>query len=399
MTDVDQGPTLEDDARIDFDHSSHELSTHLHETLREQRETCPVMHGSRYGGFWALTRYEDVAAAAKDHTRFSTASGVTIPPFGSPVAAIPLELDPPEHTAFRKILQPHFTPAAARALEPSIRQLVRSIVDEFADDGHADMVHALGAPIPPLVIAMVLGLDESDWPRLRSWTSQMIEASVAEDRDANRAAAGQLFAFLRESIADRQANPRDDLLTEIVHGTVDGRPLSDDELLGMVQLISVAGHETTVNGIGNLLHHLVLHPEVRERLVADPSLIPAAVDESLRFEAPVLCLARTVVADTEMSGTQLSTGDKVLLLWGSANRDGERFAEPDRFDIDRTDNRSLTFGLGAHRCLGEHLAKVEICVTVEELLRRVPEFHLAEGAVVGSHVGNNRGPLTLPLEW
>lgn len=385
---------------IDFDHTDAEQGAHIYELLTEARASCPVLHGTNHGGFWALTRYDDVVKAAHDHRHFTTRQGVTIPAFGLPVASVPLTADPPEHAGYRRALQPFFTPAAIAALEPQIRQVVVDHIEVFAARGHADLVRELANPVPPIVIAMILGVDPTRWEDFKGWVDEMGAASRRGDVEERERYSQMLYRFLVAEVEDRKVAPRDDLLTAITQTVIDGEPIEDVIRYGMAQIILVAGHDTTVSGIANALHHLVDRPELRDRATEDPALVERIVEESLRFEAPVFGLARTVVEPTTVADVELDAGDKVLLLFGSANRDGCRFADPDEFDIDRERPGShVAFGHGRHRCLGEHLARLEMRIAVEEVLRRIPGYRLAAGAEVDMHHALVRGPISLEVEW
>jgi cytochrome P450 len=383
----------------DFDPTDPRVVRDPYPIYAAMRSKCPVGHGSRFGGFHVLSRFADVYEAAHNPEVFSSAQGVTVPDFGNPMTAIPLEIDPPEHTRWRHLTQAWFSPAAARALEPDIRAIVTRQIDAFVDRGHADLATELAVPVPPIVIARMLGFPESDWQYYRKLSETMLEAAANDDSQVNAEQALQLFSYLFEALEDRRDNPRDDMLTRIVQLEFDGRPLTEDELLGITFLVAVAGHETTVGAIGALLLRRAEHPEVREAIIGEPELAFSAIEESMRLEPPIQYFSRTVTRDTEIGGVLLAAGAKVLLSWASANRDPEAFSDPDSFLFDRPNNRHLAFGAGPHRCLGAHLARLELKVVLEEMLRRLPPWRVTDPSAVVMGGGINRLVKCLPVEW
>jgi cytochrome P450 len=385
---------------VDFDHTDPVAAQDIYGLLAPSRERCPVLRGSNHGGFWALSRFDDVTGAANDHEHFTTRAGVTVPPLGLPIASVPLTTDPPEHKFYRRALQPFFTPGAVARLEDQIREVVIDRVASFADDGHADLVAELAGPVPCIVIALILGLDRGHWSSFMAWVDGMEAASHIGDAASRQAYAGKLYDFLVNEVEQRKSAPRDDLLTAIATLTLDGAPVSDAIRYGMAQLILVAGHDTTVAGLGNLLRHLMENPGLRARARQDGAVLARAIEESLRFESPVFGLARTVTCPVTVQDRDLAPGDKVLLMFGSANHDPRRFPDPETFDADRDDRPPhIAFGFGRHRCIGEHLARLELRVVAEELLRRVPDYRLAPGAVIRMRTALVRGPLSLQVTW
>lgn len=387
-------------ASHDFDHTDPDTAQNLYGMLAAAREQCPVMHGSRHGGFWALTRYADVVEAANDHTLFTTARGVTIPPLGLPTGSVPLTVEPPDHKHYRRALQPYFTPLAVSKLEPMVRQVVVEHVEAFAGRGHADLIEEYAAPIPCIVIALLLGLDREVWPIFSEWVTGMHVTAKAGDLAARDEYSAKLADLLITEVDRRVSGPRDDLLTTIAQTRVNGEPAPDVMRYGMAQQILVAGHDTTVNGIGNLLRHLLERPGFAARAAREPAFLDRAIEESLRFESPALGLARTVVSDTTVAGTTLAAGDKVLVMYGSANHDPRRFPDPERYDPDREDRPAhVAFGYGRHRCIGEHLARLEMRIAAQELLTRIPGLRLAADSPVEMRHALVRGPISLPVGW
>ena len=381
-----------------FDHADPELAPVFYEVCRQLRTAGPVQ-SDRHGGFWVLSNYDDVVTAERDHVSLSSAQGVTLPFFGHKVPSIPLEKDPPEQAAYRRFLMPWFNPRAIAGLEHDVRNIVVSVIDQFIDESHADLVRDLASPIPPAVIAMLLGLPETDSRRFQDASNRMVRSSTSGDREGLARAVADLFGYLHEQVAVRRGVEPCDLLGRIVRGSIEGQPLTDDEVIGMVHLIVIAGHETTVNGIGHMLARLVAEPELQELLLADKSLVPLVVDEALRFEAPVTAMARTVTQPLTLSGACLAPGDKVLLLYSAANLDESHFTDADRFVASRKPNPHLAFGIGVHRCLGEHLARMEMSIVLQEVVSRLAQLRLVKGAQLEYTTGQSRGLKSLPVTF
>jgi cytochrome P450 len=360
---------------VDYDFADPALRASLHERLTDLRTECPVGWSERYGGFWLLTTYADVQDAARDHQRYTTTRGIMIPPTGASMPVIPAELDPPEHTPYRKLALPYFTAPAIARLEPEIREIVRRCIRAFAPDGHTDLVQSVAEMVPPLVIGAALGLDPADCREIRTLAGNFL-SSAKVGIDAKIAAAKELEDWLEERIAARRERPTEDTLSALVNAHIDGAPIPPLTALGMVQLMVVAGHETTVHGIGSMLFRVAAEPGLRERLLADPSLLKPTVHESLRIDPPIMHMARTAVGDHDRAGAGLRDGDKVMLNYGAANRDPAKFDHPTEFDVDRAANQHLAFGTGRHRCIGEHLAVTEMLVVLEEVLATIPDYRI-----------------------
>jgi cytochrome P450 len=384
----------------EFDHTDPVAAQDIYATLSVERERCPVLHSEKHGGFWGFTRYADVVHAANDHEHFTTTEGVTVPALGLPTASVPLTTDPPEHKLYRRALQPYFTPPAVAALEGKIRDVVVEHVEAFADRGHADFVREFAGPVPCIVIALLLGLDRHLWGEFSEWVDGMEAASHVGDVEKRTYFAAKLYDLLVTEVEGRKAEPRDDMLTTIARLSIGGADVPDVIRYGMAQLILVAGHDTTVSAIGNVLRQLMEHPELRAKVRTDPGLLDKVIEESLRFESPVFALARTVAEETTVEGVDLCPGEKVLLMFGSANHDHRHFPDPETFDPLRTDRPPhVAFGYGRHRCIGEHLARLEMRIAIEELLSRVPEYRLAPGATITMRTALVRGPLSLEVVW
>ncbi|CAM5728817.1 cytochrome P450 [Streptomyces hirsutus] len=301
---------------VDLDNRKPELADELFGTLADMQARCPVAWSEASGGFWALLKHADIVTASADWETFTVTEGIMIPPTGKSMPVIPAELDPPRHGAFRKLVLPHFTPKALGLWEADIRRIVADGFAPLAEQGRADLVTEFARPVPVLVICRILGI-RSDWERIHSLGEEFMEAFADTDHpERGRAAAQRLEAFLAEEIAARRGRPAEDLLGQLVNAEIEGETLSDVEALGLVQLLVVAGHGTTVDGIGTMSYRLLTEPGVRDRLLADRSLVPKMIEECLRLHPPVWNMARTVRRETILRDAELCPGEKVMLAFG-----------------------------------------------------------------------------------
>ena len=380
----------------DLDNTDPTLLLHLFPTLNDMRERCPVAWSPNFGGFWALTRYDDVVKAAMDYQNFTSAEGIMIPPTGASMKVIPAEVDPPRHTKLRKLMLPYFTEPALQKWVPGIRGIINDAFAPVLDKGKADLVSDVAHPVPVLAISLVLGMLDEDWRRIRDLGQAFLAATG--NRELAREKAKDLEDYLEEQIDARRGKPAQDILGELVNGQIDGEPISPAEVLGLTQLTVVAGHETTVNGMATLTYRLVTEPGLRDRVLADRSLLPFVIDETLRLHPPVWNMARTVAQDTEVRGVAMCPGEKVMLAYGAANRDPERFPDPESFVVPRENNQHLTFGSGRHRCIGEPLAKIELTLAAEFILDHIPDVEL-DGEPVWGGGTNQHGMRSLPVRF
>ena len=383
----------------DFDPNDSHYLRDPYPTYERLRAQCPVSRSDGFGGFWMLSRYDDVRGAARNPEGFISSRGVTMPPAGNPMPFLPIELDPPEHQKYRRALQSWFSVREMEKLEPSIRQLVTELLDEIEPAGSADFAEVLANPLPPTVIALLLGLPRSDWSYFRGLGETMITAAEEEDVEAGGISAMQLLTYLNTQIDSRRKTPTDDMLTRMLGIEIDGEPIPSESVLALAFFLLMAGHETTMGGISLMLLHVASQPGVKQRLLDDPSLIPNAVEETLRYEPPIQSLARTVNEDVCLHGVDLVKGDRLVLSWGSANRDASKFDAPDTFKVDRDRNPHIGFGDGIHRCLGASLARLEMRVVLEEVLKRLPGYSITDESEVriGGYLA--RHVTRLPVEW
>jgi cholest-4-en-3-one 26-monooxygenase len=359
-----------------------------HDMYRVLRREAPVYrHPEPDGpGFWALTKYDDVVTVSMDQGLYSSWLGGTNIPTMEPEAmtmlrTLMLNMDPPEHTKFRRLVSKGFTPKIINELDHHIRDITNGIIDEVIERGECDFVTEIAAELPLQVILEMMGVPNEDRHKLFEWSNDLIgfdDPEYATSPEKGRMAATEMFMYANTLAVDRKGCPRDDVITTLINAEVDGEKLSELEFDSFFLLLAVAGNETTRNLISGGMLTLLQHPEQWEKLKADPALIRSAVEEMLRWVAPVMYFRRTVTRDTELRGTKLAEGDKVCIYYGSANRDEEYFPDGDVFDIARNPNPHVTFGPGgAHFCLGANLARMEINVMFEEIIKRLPDMELA----------------------
>lgn len=344
------------------------------------RARSPVLHVPA-AGFWMLFGYEGVRRALTDHDAFS--SSMVVAGRANPDWLI--FMDPARHTKLRGLITRAFTSRSIAGLEPRVRELTRELLDPAVERGEIDLATELAVPLPLMVIAEMLGLPAEDWPLHSRWSDVILALSHTVSGGAEAAQASAGFATVTEEmrhyVADllrrRRGAPRDDLLTRLAESEVDGARLTDEEILGFVQLLLVAGHETTTNLITNTMLTLAEHPASLATLRARPELLPSAIEEVLRFRSPVQWMFRATRREVEVQGATIPAGQLVLPVIGSANRDAAHVADADRFDIERAPQSHIAFGHGIHFCLGAPLARLETRVVFENLLRVAPGVELA----------------------
>jgi cytochrome P450 len=388
------------DWATDFSHLEPEWAADPYPIQDDLRQRCPIAHTDRFGGGWLPTRYEDVAAIAYDTERFSSRS-IIMSNFRPPLelapigGAPPISSDPPFHHDARKLLLPAFTKTAIAKQEPATRAFCHSLIDGFEGQNVVDAAYDYAQHIPMRVIADMLGFPPEDGPQFREFVENTLEGInlPPEERIARMT---KLFDYLLVQVHAHLDEPREDLTTYLINAELYGRKLDPSHVVGAMTLLLIAGIDTSWSAIGASLWHLARRPRDRERLVADPALLPTAMEEFLRAYAPVT-MARLVKGDMHWRGVDMNAEDWILLSFPAANRDGAQFDRAGEVVIDREVNRHAAFGLGIHRCLGSHLARMELRVALEAWLERIPEFSLHDPAAVTWSTGQIRGPRTLPL--
>ena len=368
------------------------------------RDRCPVAHTERYRGQWLPTTYDDVQAIARDIPHFSSMGVSVVPPPAEaleggqvpllPAGVPPISADPPEHTWTRRLLLPWFSPQRVESYEQGTRELCRRLINGFIELGRADAAEQYAQQIPVRVIGQVLGVPESMSDTFTGWVRDVLEFANIPERRRNGILS--LVGYFQSLIEERRGGDGDDLISVLLRSEVEGDPVPDAHILGTAALTLIAGVDTTWSAIGSALWHLATHPEDRRRLVAEPELMPTAIEELLRAYSPVT-MGRLVMEDVEYNGCPMKAGERVLLSFPAANRDPKVFENPDEVIIDREQNRHVAFGVGIHRCAGSNLARMELRVAVEEWLARMPEFEIEPGAEVTWAGGQVRGPRNVPV--
>ena len=388
------------DWATDFSHLDPEWAADPYPIQDDLRQRCPIAHTRRFGGGWLPTRYEDVAAIAYDTERFSSRAIIVshfrpprelAPVGGSP----PISSDPPFHHDARKLLLPAFTRSAVARLEPATRAFCHSLIDALAGQDVVDAAQDYAQHIPIRVIADMLGFPPEDGPQFREFVEDLMEGiNLPPDERITRVT--RLFEYLLDQVHDHLDRPRDDLTSYLINAELYGRKLDPDHVTGTMALLLIAGIDTSWSAIGASLWHLARNPADRDRLAAEPGLLRVAMEEFLRAYAPVT-MARLVRQDMRWHGADMKADDWILLSFPAANRDPAQFDQAGEVIIDREVNRHAAFGLGIHRCVGSHLARMELRVALETWLARIPTFTLADPAAVWWSAGQIRGPRALPL--
>jgi len=371
----------------------------------EMRDRCPIAHTDRYGGSWLPTKYDDLQAMAKMVPELSSKSPIVIDLPEALVkgdstgynAAAPITADPPEQNWTRRALLPHFTPKGIAAETEYTKRLCHELIDGFIENGSCDAAVDYAQQIPPRVIAKKLGVDASMVDDFIEWVRGVLELGLqqpelrAKYRDIIR-------EFFAAEVADRRANPKDDLITALCQTEHEGSFLPDEVIIGMCNLQLVAGIDTTWSSIGSALWHLASHDDDRRRLIDEPDLWNTAVEELLRFYAPVT-MARNAAEDIEYGGVKFKKGDKILMNFPGANHDPDHFEDAHEVHLDRQRNRHVAFGIGIHRCAGSNLARMEMEVALKTWMERIPEFTLSDPDAVTWAGGQVRGPRILPVTF
>ncbi|MBF4480238.1 Cytochrome P450 [Rhodococcus rhodochrous J3] len=392
---------------VDFDHNSAEHAADTVASYRRLRALGPVVRSPRHGGFWVFTDYEGVFDAARDDQVFSSARC----PFGGEGLAtvipktpvnhhIPVELDPPEHRKYRKLINPLTTPAAVERLRPSIEKYTTRFIDRVIEDGQCDFATIIG--VPAVVTIDWLGLPADDWERYAHAHHAALSElpGSAEFTHAIDVDFPWMEEQLRATIGRRRIEPREDVLSHLLASQIDGRPLTDDEVFAMAELLISGGVGTTASLVAQTLMYLDTDRDLRRNLIRYPEKLPRAVEEFLRVFSPTQALARTVTRDVEFRGHRFHTGDRVLLSWASANRDADAFDDPDSVDIDRWPNRHTSFGMGVHRCAGSHLARALAVEMLGRILGRMPDYEILHEEVVPfPHQAVNPGWKKIPARF
>ncbi|TNF05904.1 MAG: cytochrome P450 [Sphingomonadales bacterium] len=394
---------------IDFDHESEDHVASWPAEFREMRDTCPVAWTERHGGFWVATRYKDIVAMAQDDATFSSfktfdphsgdvSGGITIPATPIP-RGLPVESDRPDWDVFRKFLNRRFAPKAAEARRQNIRRYADSLLNRVIETGEMDLVNDFTGPVPAMTTMELMGLPLEEWRQFADPLHEMV-FTPKNSPDFPKVIADVQWIFQRciETFHQRRSQPpQDDLLSYFAHEQIDGRPITEEEMLSFCNNIITGGVDTTTALTTHALVYLNEHPEDYRRLKDDPSLLPVAREEFVRYFTPIHGLARNVTRDVEVNNARMEKGDRVYLAWAAANRDPEIFDAPEEVDIARFPNRHIAFGAGMHRCIGSFMARVMFEEMMQAVFARIPDYRVdPERAHRYTSVGTINGWIDMP---
>lgn len=391
----------------DYDHYDPAFALDPHTDYATLRAKCPVAHTDNYGGFYVMTKFDDISTVLHDAKTFSSWPADTPPTPGHTRALIPLEVDAPEHRRYRTIVDPLFRPNAIEYIADSVREYAIELVDTMLAKREFDFMAEFAQPFPSAVFLRLVGLESTVEQRdqLCNWAGTILHTTTtgAEHGDVEAQTTARLQAgkalndFLRSLLDDRLQNPGDDIISYLTTAEMPGqRKLDYREILNFAYVLVLAGLDTVTTAIGFSFMHLARRPDLQDRLAADPSQIPGAIEELLRYE-PIVHMTRTVTERKVVNGVELQPGDRVVVPLASAHRDEDIYPDADEILIDRPVQKSMVFGGGSHRCLGSHLARLELTIAFEEIFRRIPRFSLPDGAKLSAHGGQTRSLSTLPF--
>jgi cytochrome P450 len=358
----------------DFDPYDEGLIERFDETFEFMRRECPVVHSSAHGGFWTVTKFAEAAAVLQDADLFSNKASGSVRQDSYKLPLIPMTIDPPEQREFRRVLNPHFTPMAMAVHEPAIRRVCTRLIDSFIERGHCDFVAEFAAPLPENVFfGEVLHLPTADAEALHHQIHRLLHRSL----DEADAAYQEMRRYAKSVLDRRRHGPAvGDFIDGLLNARIFDEPLDEDRMLRTLVLIMMAGLDTTTRTVANICRRLAERPDLRDRLQRQPDLIPAAIEEFIRYESVGGGIVRLTREAVDLGGRRIPPGERILVAIVSANRDADAFADADEIVVDRNPNRHLAFGIGPHRCLGASLARLELRVATEEILRRLADLQL-----------------------
>jgi cytochrome P450 len=368
----------------------------FYEALRDEvlQENRPAGWSEEHGGFWVVAGYPEVFEAMHNTAAFSNAN-VTFPRYGTSEALMLAGQDDPEHKRARLLVNEPFSPGRVMNFTRMLRENVNSLIDGFIRDGYADVAKTISAPIPALLAAVIMGLPAENGPRLSAWTWALSHEAISDPKVA-APKIKEMYAYFEGVIEERKRNPAEDILSRVVHSRIDGDYLNHDELLGFCTVLLLGSIDNTTKLIGTALWRLAWDFELRHRLIRNPKIIPAAIDELLRYYAPA-CIGRLIKQEVSIGGIRMKAGQQVMLMLPVANRDPRAFPYPDTLIADRSPNKHLGFGTGIHRCLGAHILRVEAQIVIEEFLARIPLFELDRSKKAAWVPGQVAGMGSVPI--
>lgn len=385
-----------------FDHLAPELAPVLHDALAYLREHHPVAHSDKYeqadGGFFFASRYEDVLAIAQDWQTWSSAKGMTVPYMATDTPIIPEQADPPLHREYKKLINVWFRPAVVLEYEETSKRIVNDLIDGFIESGSCDFMEAFGRSLPGQVFfeEVLHAPTEMVGP-----LTQAANTVSKQGHPDQMAALGTIMGWINEYVAQRRTEPpQDDVVNAIINAQIEGRPITEQEVMGIIALLLFGGLDTTAGALGQMMIRFCEHPEIPALLREKPELIEDAVEELLRLDASFVTIGRTATKDTEISGCPVSAGQRVMISWASANRDETEFPDPNEFSLERGSNRHITFGAGPHRCAGSNLARMNLRVAVAALVNRLHDLRLDMAKQeIPYHSGLNRSPEVVKIAF
>ncbi|HKD65729.1 MAG TPA: cytochrome P450 [Candidatus Binataceae bacterium] len=398
---------------IDFDHHSKQYASRVFDDptgfFQQMHREHPVAWTEKHGGFWVISRYEDVKRVSEDDATFSSRndlptageafSGITIP--GNRARSTPIEMDPPEFFDYRRLLNRWFAPAAVERLKPKVLEFTSWCLDRHIESGKIDLVLDLASPVPAMMTLHVLGIPLQHW-HLYADTSHAVVYTPPDSPSKRKALEGDMMmrGTFVEVIKERRRKPGDDIISHLINARIDGHPIPDPTLIEICSLIVHGGVDTTTSLLANTFEYLERTPADRKRLIDDPSLIFCAGEEFLRYYCPVQMLARTATRDVELCGQRIRAGERIGLWWAAANHDAAAFEHPEKIILDRFPNRHSAFGLGIHRCLGSNFARAQYAIVLEEVLRRMPDYRLIrDRAEHYESIGTVNGYVKMPAAF
>jgi cytochrome P450 len=383
-----------------FDHHDPKFGMDPYPVYERMVRECPIKFSPNYGGFWVFTGYEEAHWGWQNYELLATAPSVSVPKgLGNHRPLLPIEVDPPIHNKYRSLIAPVFSPGRVAAQEPELRAICNELIDTFIDRGECEFVSELAGPLPTRLFVELLGIPAEEAPSFRDWNFTILHGVADDPTGEKRAAAGTNARNRLEEIMNERKHQRgEDIISILLDSEVDGEKLIEEELLDIAFLLFLAGLDTVQGALGFHYAYLSTHLEHRDMLVKDPSLIPDAVEELLRWDGVVIS-GRNVTRDFEYKGHEFKQGQQVIFINRPADRDPLQFENPDEVDFHRSPNRHIAFAVGPHRCVGSHLARLELQIVAEEMHRRIPTYRLKPGTVVKSHHGNVSGVEELHLVW
>jgi len=385
---------------IEYDPYDYKFHDDPYPVYRALRDHAPAYHNEKYN-FWALSRYHDCQHAVRDFKTFSSAQGTSLEELKAQLPTL-INSDPPVHTRLRHLIAGMFTPEKLAPLETVVRDMARELLAPHLGSGRIDIIGDFAAKLPMAIICKFLGFPRADEDRLRALTDQVVhrDEGVFEMPDEGMQATIKLFEYFNADIAERarSATSRDDIVTTLLAARDAGK-IGHEDVLGYIYILSIAGNETTTKLIGNICYQLHKHPDQAEMLLGDMSLLPSAIEETMRYDGPTQMMARTTTRDVELHGRTIPKGAKVALLFTSANRDERKYPDGESFDLKRDPRDHLGFGGGLHACLGAALARMEARVAMEEILAAIGRFEVDESGLARMHSPNVRGFTRVPLKF